>query len=230
MRDLLYLAYKRMEENGGRSIQSLKSAIERVCYKWNFEKRTRLALIRRIEAIKELRFYGKSFDVESIVVPGRALIVDLSKGLNEFEKRVYVGLLMKRLFEARKAKRIPPLLIIVEESHLFAPQDEDTYSKIMMRRIAREGRKFGIGLGVVSQRIVGLDKDVISQCGTKFILRIDSKTDLDLLKPYIGLATEEDIRRIPYLPTGVALVTGQATKYPILVSIRPKKSKHYQFL
>jgi len=100
----------------------------------------------------------------------------------------------------------------------------------MMRRIVRKGRKFGIGLGVISQRIVGLDKDVISQCGTKFILRIDSKTDLDLLRPYIGLATDEDIKRIPHLPTGVTLVTDQATKYPILVSIRPRKSKHRQFL
>ena len=158
--------------------------------------------------------------------PGKVTIIDLSIDMEEHIRRIFAGAVMEKLFKARKEKKIPPLVVIVEESHRFAPQEEDTYSKMVMRRIAREGRKFGISIGVVSQRIVGLDKDVISQCGTKIILRIDSKTDLDYLRPYIGLASEEDIKRIPYLPTGVAIVTGVATRYPVLTAIRPRKSKH----
>jgi len=99
----------------------------------------------------------------------------------------------------------------------------------MIRKVAREGRKFGIGIGLVSQRIVGLDKDAISQCGTKFILRIDSKTDLEYLRPYTSLLTQEDMGRIPHLPTGIAYITGQALRYPVLTKIRPRRTKHYTF-
>ncbi len=241
MADLLYLAFKHInstdytldkfgdDSKGKAWIDRLIRAVNSAASKWRFDNKTRIALRRRIETLKELSIFGERLDVESIVKRGRATIIDISQGLTEYEKSVYVGIILKRLFEARRQKIIPPLLVIVEESHIFAPQDIETYSKTMMRKIAREGRKFGIGIGVISQRIIGLDKDVISQCGTKFILRIDSKTDLEYLRPYTSLLTNEDFKRIPHLPTGMAYITGQALRYPILTKIRPKQSKHHLF-
>ena len=240
MSDLLYLAFKHIDSVGYTLDESsemrnkawvdrLIRAVNVAASKWKFDNKTKIALRRRIETLKELSIFGESLDIKSIINKGHATIIDISRGLTDYERRVYVGIILKRLFEARKKKIIPPLLTVIEESHIFAPQDIDTYSKTMMRRIAREGRKFGIGIGIISQRIIGLDKDVISQCGTKFILRIDSKTDLDYLKPYTSLLTSEDIKRIPHLPTGMAYITGQVLRYPILTKIRPRQSKHYTF-
>jgi len=242
MADLLYLAFKHIdktdytledtfkENNRDKAwIDKLVRAVNKAAARWKFDKKTLIAIRRRIETLKELSIFGQKLDINKIVKKSTATIIDISYGLTEYEKTVYVGILIKKLFEARRKKQIPPLLIVVEESHTFAPQDRETYSKTMMRKIAREGRKFGIGIGIISQRIVGLDKDVISQCGTKFILRIDSKTDLDYLRPYTSLLTEEDIKRIPHLPTGIAYITGQALRYPVLTKIRPKQTKHYTF-
>lgn len=238
MADLLYLATKYMgtsdmlkyvgvERRGDFNwAERIKKAINQAAQKWKFDNKTRLALIRRIETLSELEIFGENTDISEFIKPGKALIIDLSSRLREFERRVYVGVLLKKIFDARREGRIPPTMVIVEESHNFAPQEGDTYSKTMMRKIAREGRKFGLGIGVVSQRIIGLDKDIISQCGTKIIMRVDSKTDLDYLRPYLGIATKEDIERLPYLPVGTAFITGQATKYPILVRIRPRMAKH----
>lgn len=228
MRDLLYLAIRSIKKSGNYelSFESLSRAIRSIAQQWGFQRRTEITLVRNLTLLNEMGIFGEGFDPKEIIEPGKASIIDLSIDMEEHIRRIFAGAIMEKLFRARKEKTIPPLVVIVEESHRFAPQDEDTYSKTVMRRIAREGRKFGISLGVVSQRIVGLDKDVISQCGTKIILRVDSKTDLDYLKPYIGIASEEDIERIPYLPTGVGIVTGVATRYPVTTVIRPRKSKH----
>jgi len=241
MSDLLYLAFKHIDraeytldnikgsDQKKEWIDRLVRAVNVVASRWKFDNKTKIAIRRRLETLRELSIFGEKLDIDRFVGKGVATIIDISYGLTEYEKTVYVGLILKKLFDARRRRLIPPLLVIVEESHIFAPQDRETYSKTMIRKVAREGRKFGIGIGLVSQRIVGLDKDAISQCGTKFILRIDSKTDLEYLRPYTSLLTQEDMGRIPHLPTGIAYITGQALRYPVLTKIRPRQTKHYTF-
>ena len=95
-----------------------------------------------------------------------------------------------------------------------------------MRRIAREGRKFGVGLCITSQRIAGLDKDILSQCGTKIILRIEGNYDLEYLKPYMDHTSTEDLERIPLLPNGIAITSGVATQHPIVTEIRTRRTQH----
>ncbi|MHA1209509.1 MAG: ATP-binding protein, partial [Candidatus Freyarchaeota archaeon] len=102
----------------------------------------------------------------------------------------------------------------------------NTYSRRQMRRIAREGRKFGVGLCITSQRIAGLDKDILSQCGTKIILRIEGNYDLEYLKPYMDHTSTEDLERIPLLPNGIAITSGVATQHPIVTEIRTRRTQH----
>ena len=226
MRDLLMLAYRELKkEKLELSIENLKTKIEEISNKWGFQKRTVISLERNLAILEELGLFESGTSIVYLIQPGALTVIDLSMDMDEEIRRIFVGAFLNELFLARKEGKIPPLLVVVEESHRFAPQDVDTYSKIIMRKIAREGRKFGIGLAVVSQRIIGLDKDIISQCGTKILLRIDSKTDLDYIKQYIEGAAEER-RLIPFLPQGKAMITGLATKYPIIVNIRPRKTKH----
>lgn len=228
MKDLLYLAMKSLKEKQIETIdpETLLQEVEKIAREWGFARSTQLSLKRRISILKEIGIFGKGLKPEEIVKPRQLTIIDVSEEMEEHIRRIFVGSLLNELFNARKEEKIPPLMVVVEESHRFAPQDEETYSKTIMRKIAREGRKFGIGLCITSQRIVGLDKDVISQCGTKIILRIDSKTDLDYIRPYIDYTTAEDFQRIPYLPTGTAAITGVTAKYPIITQIRPRKTKH----
>jgi DNA helicase HerA-like ATPase len=150
----------------------------------------------------------------------------LTADIDERIRRILVAVVLDQLFEARKRNYVPPFLAVIEEGHRFAPQEEETYCKKVLRKIAREGRKFGFGLCITSQRIVGLDKDVLSQCGTKIILRIDSRTDLDFLAPFLEYTSPEEFARVPYLPNGVAVVSGVTVRSPTITCVRERRSKH----
>lgn len=225
--DLIFLAFQKLKkEKIEITLENIKKIIEETAEEWMFAKKTLNALRRKLMLIGELGILGEAPPIEDIVIPGVLTIIDLSEDIEEKIRISITGILLDLLFNARKRGEIPPLMVVVEESHIYAPQEGDSYSKSRMRKIAREGRKFGIGLCLTSQRIVGLDKDVISQCGTKIILRIDSKTDLDYISPYIDYSIISDLDRVPFLPNGVAIINSISLRAPIIAQIRPRKSRH----
>ncbi|BAA30028.1 DNA double-strand break repair helicase HerA [Pyrococcus horikoshii] len=112
-----------------------------------------------------------------------------------------------------------PILIIVEEAHIFAPQGEQSDASKIMSRIAREGRKFGVGLGVVSQRPSRLNEDVLSQMNTKIILRIVNPKDQEHVLRASEQLSKDLMEDIAGLGKGEAVIVGQAIKVPALVKI-----------
>ena len=89
-----------------------------------------------------------------------------------------------------------------------------------------EGRKFGLGLLVISQRPARVDKNVISQCNTQIILRVTNPNDIKALSrglEFMSSETEEEIKRIPQ---GVALLSSPGIELPILVDVRVRRSEH----
>lgn len=229
MRDLLFLVLKELKREGKAfDLNTIAETIDRVASKWNFSFKTRVALKRNIEVLNELGIFDSGFDVTELIKPGQLTIINVSEDMPEYVRKIFIGVLLKEIFKARKNKRIPRTLIVIDECHRFiSSEDRDSFTLNSIRKIAREGRKFGIGLGIISQRIVGLDKTVVSQCRTKIILRLDMYTDIDQLAPYF---TDEKIRqKIMCLPDGTAYIVGAATRFPILVKIRPRKSNYVKF-
>ena len=217
-RDLLYLAF---DEAEGPSLEDLERAAERVAERYGFKRETLLAVLRRLRMLKAQRvFTGEGEPL--YLSEGEAVVVDLGLGLPGGATRALAGAIAWWLFEGRRAGEQPPFLLVADEAHRLLPQDEQAFSKAALRLVAREGRKFGASLVVASQRVVGLDKDVLSQCGTKIALRMDSPTDLAMLKPLLG----RHARLLPRLPTGVALVAGVAVGYPVLVEVRKRRTSH----
>jgi DNA helicase HerA-like ATPase len=118
-----------------------------------------------------------------------------------------------------------PVFIIIEEAHILAPGDRDTDSKHKISKIAREGRKFGVGLCLVSQSPKRLDSNSLSQTNNKIILRLVEPND----QRYVQMASEhlsEDLlSQLPSLNPGEAVVVGLMTKVPALVKIDLFKGK-----
>jgi DNA helicase HerA-like ATPase len=112
-----------------------------------------------------------------------------------------------------------PILVIVEEAHIFAPQGENDDSVRILSRIAREGRKFGVGLGIVSQRPNKLNEDVLSQTNTKIILKIVNPKDQDYVLKASEQLSSDLLRDIASLGKGEAVIVGQAVSLPALVKI-----------
>lgn len=126
--------------------------------------------------------------------------------------------------EARSPALAEPVLVIVEEAHIFAPQGEKNDAVRILSRIAREGRKFGVGLGIVSQRPNKLNEDVLSQTNTKIILRIVNPKDQDYVLKASEQLSKELLGDIASLGKGEAVIVGQAISLPALVKIHNFKA------
>jgi uncharacterized protein len=121
--------------------------------------------------------------------------------------------------------REQPLLIILEEAHRFLPREGDTPTHRIVSRIAKEGRKYGVGLMVVTQRPSDIDSAVLSQCGTMIALRVTNGVDRAAVAGMVpddlgGLA-----ELLPALRTGEALIFGDALQVPSRIRVRKARHK-----
>ena len=85
-----------------------------------------------------------------------------------------------KLYESQEERKRDPILLVCEEAHRYVPDKGDAEyaaAQVAIRRIAREGRKYGIGLMLVSQRPADIEGTVISQCGTWVVLRLGNASD-----------------------------------------------------
>ncbi len=93
-----------------------------------------------------------------------------------------------------------------------------------MRTVASEGRKFGFGLLVVSQRPAKIDKNVLSQCGTQIILKVTNPNDLKAIGNSVEGLTTTSLDEIQRLPIGVALAASPELPIPLFVEVRPRET------
>jgi DNA helicase HerA-like ATPase len=117
-----------------------------------------------------------------------------------------------------------PLLIIVDEAHRFLPEGGDGSCHRILTRVAKEGRKYGVGLAVVTQRPSEIDVSVLSQCGTMIALRTTSPQD----RTRVAAAFPDDlgglVELLPSLRTGEGLFVGEAMFVPSRVRVRLTKA------
>ena len=125
-----------------------------------------------------------------------------------------------------KQRPTRPVFIVYEEGHNFAPAGEPAISKNIIKRIAAEGRKFGVGFAIVSQRPSKLDSDVTSQCNTIVAMRIKNPDDQRFIQKTSDYFSAADLDELPTLSTGEALICGRAIIAPLVVKVGTKALIH----
>lgn len=184
------------------------------------------ALIRDLQSLDSLRLFAeKGNSLSDLVQKGKTTIINL-KGYSPDIQQIIVRRLGTMLFEMRKAERIPPMILVLEEAHNYCPQTESTACKKSIITIASEGRKFGLGLMVISQRPAKIDKNVLSQCGTQIILKVTNPNDLKAISASVEGLTSGMEQDISNLPIGTALIVGAGIQTPLLVDVRPRETRH----
>mgnify|MGYP005832695411 FL=1 len=170
---------------------------------------------------------------------GQLSILDLS-GLGESEQQLITSVLLRRLFDAREGtinqryhedkdreKYLPyPVFVVLEEAHRFAPQNGEAKSKTVLKTILSEGRKFGIGVCMVSQRPSKLDSDSLSQCMTQVTMKIINPVDQTQIASSIETLSREVLEELPSLARGEAIVSGVAINTPVMAGIRQRLTRH----
>jgi hypothetical protein len=177
--------------------------------------------------------------LDDLVAPGRCTVLQMDT-LGRRDQQMIATVLLRRLYQARLAAVRgrgdeegydgeiieQPLFALFEEGHRFAPSTGEAPSLEIMRTITSEGRKFGFGLGIISQRPSKIDQDVLSQCGTQVTMQIQNPTDQDAIKNSVEAAGEEVLRELPGLTPGQAVVSGDAVNTPVLIQVRERHTTH----
>ena len=121
--------------------------------------------------------------------------------------------------------RQQPLLVVLDEAHRFVPEGQDTSAHRTLSMIAKEGRKYGTGLMLVTQRPSEIDSAVLSQCGSMIALRITNSSD----RSKVSATTPDDlgglIEQLPSLRTGEGIFLGEVMPIPSRVRVRKAKQK-----
>ena len=191
------------------------------------ENNAKYTLINLIEFIQKLNLFSNSpSSLQELILPGKCTIINL-KGVQSELQEVIVYKLLKDLFYARKKAEVPPFFVILEEAHNYVPERNfgEAKSSYIIRQISSEGRKFGLGLCLITQRPSRIDKSALSQCTTQIILKVTNPGDIKAIANSVEGLTGDTEKEIKNIPIGTAMITG-IVDLPLFVNVRPRKTKH----
>ncbi len=169
--------------------------------------------------------------------PGRCTVLQLSD-IEQNEQQVVVATLLRRVNKARvstvRQEAAPtsdhylpyPVFTLLEEAHRFAPAGQTVVSTNILKQILSEGRKFGVGIGLITQRPGKLDQDVLSQCMTQIIMRIVNPIDQDTVAKSVEGAGRQLLDELPALTKGQAVISGVGVNTPVMCRVRSRLTRH----
>jgi len=147
-------------------------------------------------------------------------ILDLSGVPSEIMASIS-GTLLKIIYDAlfwgqnlKNGGKEQPLLVVLEEAHNYLKSGENSISSRAVQTIAKEGRKYGVGLLLVTQRPSELEETVLSQCGTIIALRMNNLKDRSHIRSAIQDELQTMVDLLPSLRTGEAIISGEGVKIP----------------
>ena len=198
------------------------------------DRKSIVGVISKVEDMEE--FYSSLFDTLAIPIVeqiefGKLNVVDLSQ-VDEKIADIIVSHVLRNVLERRKEYVLTedkglkfPLFMVLEEAHILASATINTKSRYWISRIAREGRKFGLGLCLVTQRPKALDSNALSQANNMIILRLVEPGDQRHVQQASESLSADLVEQLSSLNTGEALVMGNMIPVPALVKVKLTKSK-----
>ena len=184
--------------------------------------------MRKSSKLKDLEFEplpNPFSEPEKIVRPSQVSILYLG-GYDHITQCSIAAITLETLFEFRAnlTNKIAPFFTVIEEAHTFIPSmREGTHDAVtlpVVRRIITEGRKFGTGLMLISQRPSRLDETIVSQCNSFLILRLVNPKDQSFVRAIMENLTESDARMIPGFGPGQGIISGQVVRFPLPIKVK----------
>jgi DNA helicase HerA-like ATPase len=225
VQDLIAAVYevdRQTDEEGNERAGSSAPALE-----WKLERMQRSPYFHAIDHLAP----------KDLFEPGQVTVLQMNE-ISQEEQQVICAAVLRQATQARmntlKELITPedenflpyPVFILLEEAHRFAPAHEPSRCKAVVRTILSEGRKFGLGMGLITQRPGKLDSDVLSQCMSQFIMRIVNPVDQESLKYGVEAAGRDLLKELPALTKGQVIVSGSCVNTPVLCKVRKRLTQH----
>lgn len=158
-------------------------------------------------------------------VEGRPIsVIDLS-GVPTAVVSAVVSVLSRIVFDFAvwsRGERRRPVVLVCEEAHRYIPSrtiSKQSPVRDVLERIAKEGRKYGVSLGLVTQRPSDLAEGALSQCGTIVSLRLNNERDQDFVKAALPEGGRSLLEAIPALRNRECIISGEGVSAPIRVQL-----------
>ena len=218
----VYEADRQTDEAGNEKVGSSAAALE-----WKLERLERSPYFDPMQHLAP----------KDLFEPGQVTVLQMNE-ISQEEQQVICAALLRQASQARMNSQkdligpedenyLPyPVFILLEEAHRFAPAHEPSRCKAILRTILSEGRKFGMGVGLITQRPGKLDSDVLSQCMSQFIMRIVNPVDQESLKYGVEAAGRDLLKELPSLTKGQVIVSGACVNTPVLCQVRKRLTAH----
>jgi uncharacterized protein len=193
--------------------------------------------LQKLERSRYFHALEHSIAPRDLFAPGKVTVLQMNE-ISQEEQQVICTAVLRQTNHARMGTHrqqidetdenyLPyPVFILLEEAHRFAPAHEPSRCKQVLRTILSEGRKFGIGIGLITQRPGKIDSDVLSQCMSQFIMRIINPVDQESLKHGVEAAGRDLLKELPALTKGQVIVSGACVNSPVLCKVRSRLTKH----
>ena len=232
---------KAMLSDGKANTNNFLQVMYDILYEQSLEEGSEKQIIDVMNKIDDsMDRYSKLFDknaanILSNIKAGHVNVLDLSQ-VDEFVASVLVSHILRnslqRSKDAAHSGNKEDLLnnsvfFILEEAHILAPNKRDSDSKRWIQRVAREGRKFGLGLCLVSQSPKTVDHDALSQMNNMIILRLVEPEDQRHVQSASESLSQDLVNQLPSLNVGEAIVLGLMSRVPTLVKIDEFKGRRH---
>lgn len=181
----------------------------------------RLRFLSKIKSI----FSDRTTGIGEYLAPGQMSILDLS-GMDQFLANYFSFRVLNEIYEIKSTSDYKyPVFVFIEEAHNFVPPKQNSQISAIIKKIASEGRKFGIFLVVITQRPGKIDQDVLSQCNSEIILRITNPLDQNAVLESGESISQAVIDDLPSLNVGEAVLVGEFVKLPVVTRIRKRETR-----
>ena len=201
-------------------------------------------ILRRIDTLMADPRYGFVFRNQSaprpiaeivgrifrLPVAGRPICILDFSSLPSETLNIVVSVISRLAFEvAMWSDRKVPILLVCEEAHRYIPGDPNlgfASTRRAIGRIAKEGRKYGVSLAIISQRPSELEETMLSQCSTIFSMRLSNEQDQLFVKAAVPDGAEELLNFLPSLGTAESMIFGEAVSMPMRVLLSTLEAEY----
>jgi len=180
----------------------------------------------RVQTLRNISFLGSGFDWINVLKSKGALINIDCRNLGHWELRTVVGAIARELMFLRKRGQIEPLVISMDEAHLFLPGGESVSSSQVLAELIRMGRHYGVGIIVSSQSPGDIDRRITKITNTRFVFAIEP-SELASVSGLLGDTPQDLMSNLPRLRVGTCLIAGsrETVKHSLVVQVGGRTTK-----